>query len=176
MTARNLILGAIGVILALWMGLGRWAFGIGGQLSWWYVPLITLPYALLQLWTVRRLKIAKDRGRRAGRAPFVTLALSWLCALGFGLTAPDLPVGGAAGATGGDLASVLTHLAGDDWLGMSIALCNPLGIIAMTTAIVALAFAFAAGREPRPEEDELLEAAGQATESGMVPHPLSRDS
>jgi len=70
---------------------------------------------------------------------------------------------------------VLSHLAGADWIGMSIALCNPLGIIAIATSVAALVFAFAAGREPRPEEDELLEAAGQATESGMVPHPLSRE-
>lgn len=155
-TARNLILGAIGVILALWMGLGRWPFGIGGVLSWWYVPLITVPFAALQLWTVRRLRIAKDRSRRAGRAPFVALALSWACAIGFGLTAPDLPAGGAAGSTGGDMASVLTHVAGGDWIGMSIALCNPLGIIAMATSVFALVFAFSAGREPKPEEDEFF--------------------
>ena len=160
---RNLILGVVGVVLGAWMGAGRWAFGVGGELTWWSLPLIGAPFAILQLWTVRRLRIAKDRGRPVGRAPFVALALSWACALAFGLTVPDL--------VGGELVSLLSHLAGADWLGMSIALCNPFGIIAFATAIAALGFAAAAGRGPRPEEDELIET----DERGMIPHPLARD-
>lgn len=160
MAVRNLILVIIGILLALWMGVGHWLFGLGGELTLWYAPLITLPYALLQLWTVRRLQIAADRGRRIGRAPFVALILSWVCALGFGLTVPDL--------VGGELVSILSHLAGPEWLEMSIALCNPFGIVAFTTSIIALAFAAAAGREPRPEEDE------DDAARGMVSHPLER--
>lgn len=155
---RNLILGVIGCVLGLWMGAGRWLFGIGGELAIWYLPLIGVPFALLQLWTVRRIRIATDRGRRVGRAPYVSLALSWACAIGFGLTVPDL--------SGGELVTILSLFGGDFWLGMSIALCNPLGIIAFATTIAALGFAAAAGREPRPEEDE--------DEPGMVPHPLER--
>lgn len=157
-TARNLTIVIIGCALGLWMGAGRWLFGVGGGLTWWYLPLMGLPFAVLQLWTVRRLRIARDRGRRVGRAPFVALVLSWVCAFGFGLTVPDL--------VGGELVSILSRLAGPEWLEMSIALCNPLGIVAFATAIAALAFAFAAGREPRAEEDE--------PEGGMVPHPLER--
>ena len=165
MTARNLFLAVIGVLFALWMGLGRWAFGVGGELSWWYLPLIALPFAILQLWTVRCLAKAQRRGRPAGRAPYVALALSWLCAAGFGLTVPD--------RVDGELISILSHLGGSGWAGMSVALCNPLGIIAFATAIAALAFAHAAGREPRPSEDELLDAAEAAgAEHGMVAHPL----
>lgn len=163
MTARNLVLGVIGIVLALWMGLGRWLFGIGGPLTWWYLPLIGAPFALLQLWTIRRIRIARDRGRRVGRAPYVALALSWLCAFSFGLTVPDL--------VDGELVSILSHLAGADWIGMSVALCNPFGIIAFATTIAALGFALAAGRARRPSEDELLDAA----EAGMAPHPLSRE-
>lgn len=140
------------------MGAGRWLFGVGGELTWWYVPLISLPFAALQLWTAHRLQIAADRGRRIGRAPVVALALSWACAVAFGFTVPDL--------VGGELVSILSHLAGPESLGMSIALCNPFGILAFATTIAALAFAIAAGREPRPEEDEL--------EGAMVSHPLER--
>src|SRR5690606_1164493 len=123
----------------LWMGAGRWVFGLGGELTWWYLPLIGVPFIVLQLLTIRRIRIAEDRGRRAGRAPYAALALSWVCALGFGLTVPDL--------VGGELVSVLSHAAGAEWLGMSIALCNPLGIIALATAGAALGFAIAAGRD-----------------------------
>ena len=139
------------------MGAGRWAFGVGGELTWWYLPLIGVPYILLHLWVVRRLKIVKDRGRRAGRAPYVALALSWVCALGFGLTVPDL--------VGGELVSIAGHLGGSAWNEMAIALCNPFGIIAFATVIAALGFAAAAGRDPRTEEDEVA--------GGMVEHPLS---
>lgn len=128
------------------MGAGRWVFGIGGELTWWYVPLIAVPFAALQVWAARRLQIAADRGRRIGRAPFVALMLSWACAVAFGFTVPDL--------VGGELVSIVSHLAGPESLGMSIALCNPFGILAFATAIAAVAFAAAAGREPRPEEDE----------------------
>ncbi|MBO1900493.1 hypothetical protein J4H92_00845 [Leucobacter weissii] len=144
------------------MGAGRWLFGIGGGLTWWYLPLIALPFGVLQLWTLHRIAVAIGRGRRAGRAPYVALTLSWACALAFGLTVPDRADAG--------LVTILSHLAGPEWLEMSIALCNPLGIIAFATSIAALAFAFAAGRDPRPSEDDLLDG----TEPTMMDHPLQR--
>ncbi len=147
------------------MAVGRWAFGAGGELTWWYAPLIGLPFALLQLFTVRRLRIAEDRGRPAGRSVFVALALSWVCALGFGLTVPDL--------VDGELVSVMGVLGGQTWNDMAIALCNPFGIIAFATVGAALIFAFAAGRDPRPSEDDLLDEA-EAGEVRMVRHPLER--
>ena len=159
MSVRNQVIGGVGILLAVWMGLGRCIFGLGGELTWWYVPLITVPFALLQLWTVRRIRIAQDRGRRVGRAPYVALALSWISALGFGITVPDL--------VGGELVSVVGHFGGTLANELAIAFCNPLGIVAFATTIIALGYAAAAGREPRPEEDEL-------DGSGMVPHPFER--
>lgn len=158
------------------MGLSHWVFGIGAELSWWYFGLIAIPYLVLQLWAVWRLKIAVDRGRRIGRAPYVAQALSWACAIGFGFTSPNMTAGAEAGLTGEQMTSVLSHLAGNDWIGMSIALCNPFGIIAMSTAIFALVFAYTTGRPPRTEEDEQRDLEAFATESGMVPHPYSEDS
>lgn len=153
---RNLVVAVIGVALAVWMGAGRWVFGAGGSFTWWYLPAITLPYAALQLWMVNRLAVAAQRGRRAGRSPFVALALSWVCALGFGLTVPD--------RVNGELTTLMTELGGEGWQPMAIALSNPFGIVAFTTLIISLVYAHVAGRDPKPEEDEY--------DGAMVEHPL----
>ena len=159
---RNFVIVIVGLLAALFMGFGRFLFGVGGELTWWYAPLIALPFFLQQLFALQRMIIAERRGRSVGRSVYVALVLSWLCALGFGFTVPDL--------VGGELVSVLSHLAGDSWIGMSIALCNPLGILAFATSIAAVIFANLAGRDPRPTEDDLLDAA----EARMVPHPFEQ--
>ena len=159
-TMRNRVLGVVGIFLAVWMGAGRWAFGIGGDLTIWFVPLITVPFIVLQLWSLRRARVAADRGRPVGRQFYVATIVAWLCAIGFGFTVPD--------SVHGELVSVMSLLVGEDALGMSIALCNPFGIIAFSGIIAALIFAIMAGRDPRPSEDDLL---GDA-EVIMVNHPL----
>ncbi|MCA0380161.1 MAG: hypothetical protein LCH36_12135 [Actinobacteria bacterium] len=163
MSVRNLLFCVVGIALAAWMGVGRWAFGIGGDLTFWYVPLIALPFALLQLAVVHRLRVAERRGRPIGRAVYVAMAVAWVCAIGFGFTVPD--------SVNGELVSIFSLLAGESQLGMSIALCNPFGIIAFCGIIAALIFAAVAARDPRPSEDDLLDAA---EEVAMVEHPLSR--
>ncbi|MGO3147497.1 MAG: hypothetical protein ACTIJ6_07440 [Leucobacter sp.] len=160
----------IGVTLAAWMSAGRWLFGIGGELTWWYVPTIGLVYAVLLWWVGRRITVTRRRGRRTGRAVWVALILSWVCAIGFGLTVPDL--------VNGDLVSIVSLAAGSQFSAeMSIALCNPLGIVSFTLAFIALGFAIANGRDPRPDEDAILdalEAEGDADRgTQMVPHPLA---
>lgn len=156
------LLVAVGAALALWMAAGRWLFGIGGALTWWYLPTIGLVYLALHLWLAQRIRITRNRGRRTGRSTVVSLALSWTCALGFGLTVPDL--------SGGELVSLLSLAAGSTMSSeMSIALCNPLGIIAFACLIASLAFAYADVRDPRPEEDDDEDLEG----GGMVPHPLA---
>lgn len=163
---KSLVVTVIGVILAAWMSLGRWLFGIGGDLSWWYVPAIGLTYAVLSWWIAHRIAITHRRGRHTGRAVWVSLILSWASAIGFGFTVPD--------RVGEDLVSIVSLAAGSAFSAeMSIALCNPLGIIAFTLAFFALGFAIANGRDPRPEEDELLDAESGAGGSGMVQHPLA---
>ncbi|MBL3679637.1 hypothetical protein D3230_10095 [Leucobacter chromiireducens subsp. solipictus] len=140
------------------MALGRWPFGIGGSLSWWYVPTIGLIFAGLQLWLARRIAITRERGKRTGRSTIVTLILTWVCAIGFGFTVPDL--------ANGELESILSLASGSAFSAeMSIALCNPLGIIAFVLATASIMFAYSDARDPKPEEDEGLEGT-------MVPHPL----
>ncbi|NLB47947.1 MAG: hypothetical protein GX814_09495, partial [Microbacteriaceae bacterium] len=60
-----------------------------------------------------------------------------------------------------------------------IALCNPFGIIAFALIIASAAFAAAAGRDRKPTEDDLLDAAEAAAQGSggdgtvqMVDHPL----
>ncbi len=147
------------------MSLGRWFFGIGGDLTWWYVPAIGLTYAVLSWWIGHRMTITRRRGRHTGRAVWVALVLSWVCAIGFGFTVPD--------RASGDLVSIVSLAAGSAFsTEMSIALCNPFGIVSFTLAFIALGFAIANGRDPRPEEDELFDAE-RGEGSGMVPHPLA---
>ncbi|GAA1321559.1 hypothetical protein ACFSWE_12620 [Leucobacter albus] len=162
---KSVFVTVMGLVLAVWMSAGRWFFGIGGSLTWWYVPAIGLTYAVLLLWVGHRMAVTEQRGRRTGRAVWVALILSWVCAVGFGFTVPD--------NVGGELDSIISHASGSQFSAeMSIALCNPLGILAFSLAFVALGFAIANGREPRPEEDELLDAAEAAAELRMVEHPL----
>lgn len=161
---KSVFVAVMGLLLGAWMSAGRWLFGLGGDLTWWYVPAIGLTYAVLLLWVGHRLAVTARRGRRSGRAVWVALALSWVSAIGFGLTVPD--------NVNGELVSILSSASGSQFSAeMSIALCNPLGILAFTIGFFALGFAIAAGREPRPEEDELPGDDGNA---GMVPHPLTR--
>ncbi|WP_449276889.1 hypothetical protein [Leucobacter sp. GX24907] len=148
----------IGILLAIWMTVGHWAFGLGGPLTWWYV-IIGAAYIAIHLWVAYRIRLARDRGLRRGRSTVVALILSWTSAVGFGFTVPDL--------VNGELMSIVSHYAGSAFSAeMSIALCNPFGILAFALLFAALGFSIADGREPRPEEDE------GDDEQQMAPHPL----
>ena len=152
----------IGVILAAWMTLGRWLFGLGGELTLWYLPTIGLVYIAVTIWLARRMAVARSRGKRVGRGTIVALVLSWVCAIGFGLTVPDM--------VDGQLTSIMSAASGSAFSAeMSIALCNPLGIIAFTTLGISIAFAYADARDPKPEEDEEYYPG----EGQMVEHPLA---
>lgn len=142
------------VLVPLWVVAGRVLFGIGGQMVLWLG--ISLGPALLVLLSLTGAKLAEAaRGGvllpvRAVVAP----ALAWLAAIAFGFTVPDF--GGGAG----DGTSVMSLLAGPSALGMSTALCNPCGIIAMALAIASTVFAFRAAAAGR-------KAAGPAARTGQ---------
>ena len=162
---RSSVVVVVGVVLALWMAAGRWLFGIGGSLTWWYLPTIGLVFIWLQVWQARRLRVTASRGRRTSRSTIVTLILAWVCAIGFGLTVPD--------RVGDDLVSILSLAGGSAFSAeMSLALCNPFGILAFTLAIASLAFAYADARDPKPEEDEHLDEHPDGG-TAMMAHPLA---
>ena len=155
------IVGVIGVLMALWMSMGHWLFGLGGPLAWWYVPSIGVTYAGLMVWLAWFMARTKRRDRRTSRSTVVSLILSWACAIGFGLTVPN--------DVGGELHSIVSSAAGSAFsVEMSVALCNPFGIIAFALAIIAVAFSHVDGRHPKPEEDE-----DQGGNAQMVPHPFT---
>lgn len=149
----------IGIVLALWMAAGRWLFGIGGTLTYWYLPTIALVYIWVHFWIARRINRARQKGRRVGRGTIVSLIVSWVNAIAFGITVPDLH--------DGHLETIISHFLGDLSREMAIALCNPLGIIAFAGAGFAIGFAIVESRDPKPEEDE-IDGPPQ-----MVPHPYA---
>ncbi|WP_446430299.1 hypothetical protein [Leucobacter sp. 1207-22] len=158
---KNAVVTTIGLVLAAWMSLSHWAFGIGGPLTWWYLPCIGLTYAALQLWFVQRLRVTEAKGKRTSRSTIVALILSWVSAIGFGLTVPN--------EVAGELVSIVSPASGGGLsIGMSIALCNPLGIIAFTIAGIAIGFAFTDSRDKRTEDEEYYPGEGE-----MPKHPLA---
>lgn len=141
------------VLVPLWVVAGRMLFGIGGQMVLWLG--ISLGPVLLVLLLLSGLKLA-EAARRGVLLPVravVAPALAWLSAIAFGFTVPDF--GGGAG----DGASIMSLVAGPSALGMSTALCNPCGIIAVALTIAATVFAFAAAADGKQT------AASPATEA-----------
>lgn len=144
----------VGVVLALWMAAGRWLFGIGGPLTWWYLPSIGLVYVVMSIWLGRRLRVTRSRGRRTGVGTKAMTYASWASAVAFGITVPD--------SVGGDLVSMMSLWVGTEVAAeMSIAICNPLGIMAFTFIGAAMFFVYADVRNPKPEptDEELLAGA-----------------
>ena len=157
---RTTLITAFSLILALWMTLGRVSFGLVGPVAAWLGPTLGLAFVWLWTWAARRMTRTVGRGYRVRPRTWVALALSAACAIAFGLTAPEF--------SDGAFRTLMGELGGAGANEMSIALCNPFGIIAIACAVAAAAFAAADGRDPRPEEDEDL-----LDEPGMVRHPLS---
>ena len=136
----------VSVVLALWMSAGRWLFGIGGSLTWWYLPTIGLAYVAAHVWAANRIAATAKRGFVRRRAVLVTLIISWCNAIAFGITVPD--------RHGDGLETIISHLLGEPWREMAIALCNPFGIITFVFVGVAIGFAIFDARGPQAEEDE----------------------
>ncbi|AUI50465.1 hypothetical protein AC20117_06135 [Arthrobacter crystallopoietes] len=116
------------ILVPVWVVAGRVLFGISGPMV--SILAFTLGPVLLLLLLFAGVKTVANAVRvRPFGAPLKTSALlvtTYLVAFGFGFTVPDF------GENGG---SILTALAGESALGMSIALCNPLGIISIALSI-----------------------------------------
>jgi hypothetical protein len=125
----------MGAATACWAAGGRVLFGIGGQLT--MLLALTLGPVLLALLLLAGIRTtataAHYRPFAAPAATCAVLAGAWLVALGFGFTVPDV------GPRGG---SVMSRLLGTETLGISTALCNPLGIASIGLAIAAVVLAY----------------------------------
>src|SRR5690554_5337467 len=137
----------IGLLVAVWVSVGRALFGISGELTQVYVFTLGLLIFLLHAFIAEALLRAAQHGYRNRPATVAMLVASWACGVLLGLTIPD--------ATPQGLQTILT---GGEEPGLSIAIgiANPLGIIMLVTGIVALVLARgdAKGRAHQVLEEE----------------------
>lgn len=136
---------AVGVLVALWVSLGRFLFGVGGLLAPLF--LLTLGFAIGVLCVFVALAVvrARRRGLRTGRAAWTLLVVSWLLGVLLGLTIPDITPAGWQTIVSGTA---------EPGLGLAIGVSNPLGILCVGTAIAALVLANRDARGPRPADPD----------------------
>lgn len=130
--APALLVIVAGLLLAAWVSAGRALFGIAGDLTQVYLFTLGLAIFLLHAFIAEALLRAAQHGYRARPATVAMLIASWACGILLGLTIPD--------ATDRGLQTILTG-AEEPGLSIAIGVANPLGIIMLVTAIVALVLA-----------------------------------
>ncbi|HEU4808835.1 MAG TPA: hypothetical protein VFT01_11285 [Homoserinimonas sp.] len=135
-----------GLLIAAWVSVGRLLFGVAGELTQLYTFTLGLLIVVLHAFIAEALARTAQNGHRTRRATIWMLATSWACGILLGLMIPDVTALG-----------LQTILTGPHEPGLSIAIgvANPLGIIMLVTAIVALALARgdARGKAHVVEED-----------------------
>ncbi|MEX1078421.1 MAG: hypothetical protein WED09_04870 [Homoserinimonas sp.] len=122
----------VGLLLAAWVALGRLLFGVAGELTQVYTFSIGLIIFLLHAFITEALLRAAQNGYRVRPATIAMLIASWALGILLGLVIPDVtPLG------------LQTILTGPREPGLSIAIgvANPVGIVMLVTAIVALVLA-----------------------------------
>lgn len=143
----GILVAIAGLILAAWVVAGRALFGLAGELVPLYALTLGLTIVVLHAFIGDGLARTALHGHRTRPTTIGMLAASWGCGVLLGLMIPDAtPLG------------LQTILSGPDepGLGIAIGVANPLGIIMLVTAIVALFLARgdAQGRAATVEEDE----------------------
>jgi hypothetical protein len=123
---------AAGMVIALWVALGRALFGVAGELTQLYTFTLGLLIFLLHAFIAEALLRAAQHGYRARTTTLAMLFVSWACGILLGLTIPDVTPQG--------LQTILTG-ASEPGLSIAIGVANPLGIIMLVTGIVALGLA-----------------------------------
>lgn len=136
----------VSLVLALWMCAGHWLFNLGGWLTWWYLPTIGLVYVACHYWVMNRLGVIKAKGRTPGRGIIISLITSWVLAILFGFTVPNMH--------DGSLITLFDHFAGEEYRDLSIGLCNTIGVISITFLGAAVGFSIARARDPKPEMED----------------------
>ena len=130
----------VGVVVAVWVSVGRFAFGVGGMLA--PVFLLTLGFTLGVLYVFVALAVvrARRRGFPTRRGTWAVLIASWLLGVLLGLTIPDVTPDGWQTIVSGTA---------EPGLGLAIGISNPLGILCVGSAIIALVLANRDARGPR---------------------------
>ena len=129
-----------GILIAAWTVAGRVLFGISGPLVLIFAFTLGPLLVLVFIYTGLKINRAHRRGHSLRPGLIVCLIAAWFTGLLFGFTVPD--------ATPEGLQSIIANSSNPWLLEMSIAFCNPAGILCAATAIGALAFAHVSARGP----------------------------
>ncbi|MCW4459740.1 hypothetical protein [Microbacterium sp. MPKO10] len=148
-TRRRAVVTAVAVILVavavtVWVGFGRVLLGWPGTIGQ-ILSITVAPIALVLLGTAGlSLSAAIQRGHSI-RPALVALVLAVVSGIGFGATVPEITAEGVRS---------LLAPTGEEWaVEMTIALCNPLGIVYLGTSIATLVFSRLAVRGPRVDTE-----------------------
>jgi len=146
----GVVIGLVGLVLAAWIAFGRALFGLSGSLAIVYALTLGIVVVVLHIFIADAFARTARGGFRHRGATYGTLAASWGCAVVLGLLIPDITPAGLQTIVSGTT---------EPARGMAIGFANPIGIIMIVFAFVALFLARgdALGRAdaPRIEEDEL---------------------
>lgn len=138
-----------GVLVALWIAVGRFLFGVGGSLTPWYLLLGTA-VLFTQGFAARTVFLTSHHGYRSRAWTILCIAFSWLAGVLNGLTLPDITSQG-----------MRTILNGPNSTGLQIAIgvTNPCAILclALAAAAIFLGYYDARGRKPKYDEDAILD-------------------
>jgi hypothetical protein len=121
-----------GIAVAGWISFGRHLFGIGGDFTITYASTLGVIFAVivalagLAVWRTAR------RGFQTRIATRALLIASGMCGFLLGLTIPD--------STPRGLQTIISGPT-EPALGIAIGIANPLGVVGIATAIIALVFA-----------------------------------
>jgi hypothetical protein len=118
-----------GVAVAAWISFGRHVFGIGGDLTIIYAATLGVIFAALLGFTGLAVRRTARRGFDTRATTYAFLIAAGVSGLLLGLTLPDSTPRG-----------LQTIISGPTQPGLDIAIgiANPLGVIGIATAIIAL--------------------------------------
>ncbi|MEO7122193.1 MAG: hypothetical protein ABI400_03565 [Lacisediminihabitans sp.] len=128
----GIVIVAAGVLLASWIGFGRFLFGVGGSLTATYALTLGVAVVVLHFFIGRGVFRAVRCGYRVRTATIGTTIAAWGCGVLLGMMIPDVT------ATG--LQTILTR-GTEPGLGLVIGLSNPLGSIMLIMSVTAVVLA-----------------------------------
>lgn len=126
-----------GIAVAGWISFGRHLFGVGGDLTIAYAATLGLTFAVLLVLTGLAVRRTARRGFDTRALTQAMLIASGVCGLLLGLTIPD--------STPQGLQTIISGPA-EPALGIAIGIANPLGVVGIATAIIALVLAIGDSR------------------------------
>ncbi|KGJ74884.1 hypothetical protein GY21_10165 [Cryobacterium roopkundense] len=120
-----------GIAVAAWISFGRHLFGLGGDLTIIYAATLGLIFAALLVSTGLAVRRTARLGFETRVMTYAFLIASGLIGILLGLTLPD--------STPRGLQTIISG-ATQPGLDIAIGIANPLGVIGIATAIIALVF------------------------------------